>query len=133
MLLLALAVLTGALLIVLPVWLAAKLFRARRSGFLRCFLAALLSSLAFQLVSWAIGIYLGMLPGMVAMAAIYQIVLRMGFWGGLGVAIGATLLQALVYGLVMVALGELLGADSETTAPAGTEWTQVGPPGAPRA
>lgn len=109
MFLLALAVLIGACLIVLPVWLAAKLFRARRSGFFRCFFAALLGSFAFHAVSHELGLLTGFLLGVAAMALVYQWLLRMGFWSGVGVAIAAAFLQALVYGVVLVLLAGLLG------------------------
>ncbi|HET8731946.1 MAG TPA: hypothetical protein VFM34_12670 [Moraxellaceae bacterium] len=109
MILLSLAVLVGAFLVVLPVWLAAKLFGAQRSGFFICLLASFLSSLAFHVVSSRLGLFSGFLLGVAAMAVVYQLLLKMGFWSGVGVAFAVALLQALVYGIVLVLLAGLLG------------------------
>ena len=109
MILLSLAVLVGAFLVVLPVWLAAKLFGAQRSGFFICLFASLLSSLAFHAVSRHFGLLSGFLLGVAAMAVVYQLLLKMGFWSGVGVAFAVGLLQALVYGVVLVLLATLLG------------------------
>lgn len=127
MFLLALAVLVGATLIVLPVWLAAKLFGAKRSGFLSCFFAALLSSFAFHAVSQQLGLLTGFLLGVAAMAVVYQWLLGMGFWSGVGVAFAVALLQALVYGVVLVLLAGLLGVAAPPQAEQGLIRTQDGP------
>lgn len=114
MFLVALAVLIGTALIVIPVWLAARLFGAKRRGLLACFFAALFSSLAFHLTTAYADGAGGALLGVAAMATVYMALLRMGFLSGLGVAVVVAVLQLLLGATLVVLLAGLLG----TTAPA---------------
>lgn len=96
MFLLGMAILIATVILVGPVWLAARALGARRRGLGACFGAALLAALLYLLATRFVPGPVGVLLGVAGMALAYCLVLRLSFFSGLGVALVASLLQWLI-------------------------------------
>lgn len=90
---------------VVPVMIAAKWARARRSGFLPALAAVVLATLAAQLALTLTGdALIGLVLALVAACAVYALVLGTSFVAAVGIAVVAVILQAVIVAAV-VALG----------------------------
>lgn len=90
---------------VVPVMIAAKWARARRSGFLPALAAVVLATVVAQLALTVTGdALIGLVLALVGGCAVYALVLGASFVAAVGIAVVAVILQALIVA-ALVALG----------------------------
>ncbi|MFW5969346.1 MAG: hypothetical protein ACOCP9_01770 [Halofilum sp. (in: g-proteobacteria)] len=90
---------------VVPVMIAAKWARARRSGFLPALAAVILATVVVQVALALTGdALIGLVLALVGACAVYALVLGTSFVAAVGIAVVAVILQALIVA-ALVALG----------------------------
>lgn len=82
-----------ALILVVPVMLAAKMLNAGNSGFLMCLLAVVIGSLANHFAQSYVEGGFGWLLGYVAQVVVYSLLLRAGFIQSLLISLLAAIIQ----------------------------------------
>lgn len=108
MLLSVVLITVAALAVTLPVWLSAKLFSAGNDSWLACLGAAIASSVAFQGINAMVGSLGGVLLGAVAVALVFQHLLKLIFMNGLWASFIAFGIQLMLVGTFKAQLAKLV-------------------------